>query len=89
MKIFSLLLACLLFTGAAAQLTAIGSGVYHYNEAPVKKDSLRETRKFLEGTTGALDFLKHMPPYSKRVLCQSLHIHKKILKNWLLLKKAK
>lgn len=36
---------------AMAQLQPIGSGVYHWNELPVKKDTLRESRKILEGTT--------------------------------------
>ena len=49
-----IILAFLLQTIAinlAAQLQAISSGVYHWNELPVKKDNQRESRKIAEGTT--------------------------------------
>ncbi|MEK7225670.1 MAG: cupin, partial [Bacteroidota bacterium] len=36
---------------AFAQLKPITSGVFHWDELPVKKDKQRENRKIAEGTT--------------------------------------
>jgi quercetin dioxygenase-like cupin family protein len=39
-----------------AQLQPVGSGVYHWNEFAVKKDSLRESRKILQGATAEFEY---------------------------------
>ena len=41
-----------------AQLPAIHSGVYHWNELPMKADSERESRKILEGTTPEFSYFE-------------------------------
>ncbi len=41
-----------------AQLKPIGSGVYHWNELPVKKEAQREGRKILEGTTAEFSYFE-------------------------------
>ncbi|MES2777159.1 MAG: cupin domain-containing protein [Bacteroidota bacterium] len=41
-----------------AQLQPISSGVYHWNELPVKKDKFREGRKIVEGTTAEFSFFE-------------------------------
>jgi quercetin dioxygenase-like cupin family protein len=58
MKNGLLLFFLLLSINAVAQLQPIGSGVYHWNELVVKKDSLRETRKLLEGTTNEFEYFE-------------------------------
>jgi quercetin dioxygenase-like cupin family protein len=51
MKIISTILLQLIVMSAFAQLKPVGSGVFHWNELPVKKDKQREGRNILEGTT--------------------------------------
>ena len=41
-----------------AQLKPITSGVYHWNELPVKKDKQREGRKIAEGYTNEFDYFE-------------------------------
>jgi quercetin dioxygenase-like cupin family protein len=41
-----------------AQLQPITSGVYHWNELPVKKDKQRESRKIAEGTTAEFSYFE-------------------------------
>jgi quercetin dioxygenase-like cupin family protein len=55
-NVFLLILACCNLQ-AIAQLQPIGSGVFHWNDIPVKKDSLREGRKIVQGSTTELELL--------------------------------
>jgi (S)-ureidoglycine aminohydrolase len=41
-----------------AQLQPITSGVYHWNNLPVKKDTQREGRKIAEGTTNEFEYFE-------------------------------
>ncbi|HEV7779692.1 MAG TPA: cupin domain-containing protein [Chitinophagaceae bacterium] len=55
------LLALLLQTivmNTFAQLKPIPSGVYHWNELPVKKEAGREGRKIAEGTTNEFEYFE-------------------------------
>jgi quercetin dioxygenase-like cupin family protein len=56
-NIFSLAATLFIFY-AQAQLTPVGSGVFHFSEAAVTKSSHRETRKLVEGTTDEFEFFK-------------------------------
>ncbi len=42
--------------GSFAQLQASPSGVYHWNDWPVKKEQQRETRRIVEGSTKEFDY---------------------------------
>ncbi|MGG9962779.1 cupin domain-containing protein [Ferruginibacter sp. SUN106] len=64
---------------SVAQLQPIGSGVYHWNELAVKKDSLRESRKILQGTTADLEYLSiHATTQFKGAAAKPAHIQKDI-----------
>jgi quercetin dioxygenase-like cupin family protein len=56
MKNILLLFSLCSALNTVAQLQPIGSGVYHWNELTVKKDSLRESRKILQGTTAEFEY---------------------------------
>ena len=43
---------------AFAQLQPVTSAVFHFNELPVKKETQRESRKILEGTTNEFEFFE-------------------------------
>jgi len=43
---------------SVAQLKPIGSGVYYWNELPVKKETQRESRKIAEGTTAEFSYFE-------------------------------
>ena len=58
MKVFFLLLLQIVMLNSFAQLKPIGSGVFHWNELPVKKDAERESRKIAEGTTPEFEFFE-------------------------------
>lgn len=75
-----LLLAALLITSAvAAQLTPVGSGAFSFTNTPVKKDRLRESRKFLEGTTNEFSFFKaHATTQQKGATPKPPHAQKDI-----------
>ncbi len=62
--IITTLLLQILVMNAAAQLKPVGSGVFHFNDLPVKKDKGRESRKITEGTTNEFLGLKYMPPHN-------------------------
>lgn len=51
MKLLLFIIIQLSTLNSFAQLNPVGSGVFHWNELPVKKEKDRETRKLLEGTT--------------------------------------
>ena len=58
MKLIPLLLFQLIAMTATAQLKPITSGVYHWNELPVKKDIQREIRSIMEGTTNEFSYFE-------------------------------
>jgi quercetin dioxygenase-like cupin family protein len=58
MKLISLLLLQFIAMTATAQLKPITSGVYHWNELPVKKDVQRESRSIMEGTTNEFSYFE-------------------------------
>ena len=75
-NIISLLLLTVVLQ-AAAQLKPFGYGVFHLNESPVTKDSLRETRKMAEGTTAEFDFFKvHITTQLKGAVPRPPHAQK-------------
>ena len=55
--LFSLLVLSISVT-VMAQSEPVGSGVYHWNELPVKKDNQRESRKLAEGTTPEFEWFE-------------------------------
>lgn len=64
---------------AAAQLQPVGYGVFHFNESPVTKDVLRESRKMAEGTTAEFDFFKvHVTTQQKGATPRPAHAQKDI-----------
>lgn len=58
LRLITLFLLQLITVQVMAQLKPIGSGVFHWNELPVKKDSLRESRKILEGSTAEFEYFE-------------------------------
>ncbi|NOT50681.1 MAG: cupin domain-containing protein [Chitinophagaceae bacterium] len=58
MKIIFTFFFQLIIMSAIAQLQPVGSGVFHWNELPVKKDKQREGRKILEGTTAEFSYFE-------------------------------
>ncbi|GAB2811836.1 cupin domain-containing protein [Ferruginibacter profundus] len=79
MKHFILLSAIFFCCNALAQLQPIGSGVYHWNELQVKKDSLRESRKILQGTTAELEYFSiHATTQFKGAAARPAHTQKDI-----------
>lgn len=58
MKILFTILFYSIAMDAFAQLTPITSGVYHWNELPVKKGNQREGRKLAEGTTHEFEYFE-------------------------------
>lgn len=64
---------------AMAQLKPVGSGVYHWNELPVKKEGLRESRKILEGTTAEFEYFEiHATTQLKGAVPRPAHTQKDI-----------
>jgi quercetin dioxygenase-like cupin family protein len=62
-----------------AQLQPVGSGVYHWNELPVKKNNDRESRKLLEGTTAEFSFFEiHASTQQKGAIPRPPHAQKDI-----------
>jgi quercetin dioxygenase-like cupin family protein len=58
MKLITFLFLQLIAMTATAQLKPITSGVYHWNELPVKKDVQREFRSIMEGTTNEFSYFE-------------------------------
>ncbi len=79
MKMLLVLLLTTITICTNAQLPAIHSGVYHWNELPVKKDTLRESRKIMEGSTHEFSFFKmHASTMQKGAAAKPPHIQKDI-----------
>jgi len=58
MRIILAILFQIIAMNTIAQLQPIHSGVYHWNESPVKKDKQRESRKIAEGTTAEFSYFE-------------------------------
>ena len=58
MKIIFIILLQTIFMNNFAQLQPITSGVFHWNNLPVKKDKERESRKIFEGTTPEFEYFE-------------------------------
>ena len=64
---------------ASSQLTPITSGVFHWNELPVKKEEQRETRKIAEGTTTEFEYFEmHATTQAKGAVPRPPHTQKDI-----------
>lgn len=57
-RAFATLFLQLIASCMLAQLQPVRSGVFHWNDLPVKKDGLRESRKILEGTTAEFSWFE-------------------------------
>lgn len=77
-KIFSLL-GFFFVMAANAQLKPVGYGVFHFNEYPVTKDMLRESRKMAEGSTAEMEYFKaHVTTQQKGAAPRPAHAQKDI-----------
>jgi quercetin dioxygenase-like cupin family protein len=79
MKTYFLLLLHVIATNVFAQLQPITSGVYHWSELPVKKDTQRESRKIAEGTTPEFEYFEiHATTQEKGAVPRPPHSQKDI-----------
>lgn len=79
MKIILFLLLLTITLNAFTQLQPVGSGVFHWNELPVKKDNQRETRKIAEGTTNEFKYFEiHATTQSKGAVPKPAHTQKDV-----------
>ena len=58
MKIIFIMLLQTICMNNFAQLQPITSGVFHWNDLPVKKDKERESRKIFEGSTPEFEYFE-------------------------------
>ncbi|MEP7238066.1 MAG: cupin domain-containing protein [Ferruginibacter sp.] len=64
---------------AFTQLQPIGSGVFHWNDMPVKKDNQRESRKLAQGTTIEFEYFEmHATTQFKGAVPKPVHTQKDI-----------
>jgi len=78
-QIFNLFLLIFTMNVFAQQLSPITSGVYHWNELPVKKEEQRESRKIAEGTTSEFEYFKmHATTQMKGAIPRPPHTQKDI-----------
>jgi len=64
---------------AFAQLSPVTSGVIHWNDLTVKKDTLRETRQLTEGTTHEFEYFEiHATTQEKGAIPKPPHTQKDI-----------
>jgi (S)-ureidoglycine aminohydrolase len=62
-----------------AQLQPVASGVYKWNDLPVKKEALRESRKLAQGTTAEFEYFEmHATTQMKGALPRPAHTQKDI-----------
>lgn len=79
MKIFFIFLFYIITMNAVAQLQPVKSGVFHWNELPVKKDNQREGRKLAEGTTPEFEYFEmHATTQEKGAVPRPPHTQKDI-----------
>lgn len=78
-NILLILIIQLMTISSTAQLKPIGSGVFHWNEFPVKKDGLRESRKILEGSTYEFEYFgMHATTQQKGAVPRPPHAQKNL-----------
>src|SRR5262245_4046919 len=78
-KLIPSFILLLINMNATAQLPPIPSGVYHWNEWPVKKEEQRESRKIAEGTTAEFAYFEmHATMQMKGALPKPPHTQKDI-----------
>ena len=58
MKYLSFIILLFIVMNSDAQLKSIGSGVFVWNDLPVKKEAERESRKIAEGTTREFEYFE-------------------------------
>jgi len=76
MKIIFIMLLQTIFMNNFAQLQPITSGVFHWNDLPVKKDKERESRKIFEGSTPEFEYFEiHATTQYKGALPRPPHTH--------------
>lgn len=74
MKLIHSLLMFFILTAAMSQQSPVGSGVYHWNDLPVKKDGLRESRKILQGSTAEFSWFEiHATTQQKSAVPRPAH----------------
>jgi (S)-ureidoglycine aminohydrolase len=79
MKYTLLLLSYMIAMNAPAQLTPVSSGVFHWNELPVKKDNLRQGYKIAEGTTNEFEYFEmHATTQEKGAIPRPPHTQENI-----------
>ena len=79
LKTFSVFLLVLSAMNSSAQLPPVTSGVFHWNELPVKKEEQRETRRIAEGTTSEFEYFEmHASTQIKGALPRPPHTKKDI-----------
>jgi quercetin dioxygenase-like cupin family protein len=79
MKIILFVILNFIVITAMSQLKFIPSGSYHWSEAPVKKTSDREGRRFLEGTSPQFEYLEiHATTQQKGAVSKEGHAQKDI-----------
>ena len=79
MKIIFLILLQTIFMNIFGQLEPITSGVFHWNDLPVKKDKQRESRKIYEGTTPEFEYFEiHATTQYKGAVPRPPHTHDSI-----------
>jgi mannose-6-phosphate isomerase-like protein (cupin superfamily) len=79
MKNILLLVVSFINLNAWSQLLPVASGAYHWNDFPVKKDNLRESRKIAEGTTPEFEFFQiHATTQYKGAPARPAHTQKDI-----------
>lgn len=77
-KILLLLLQCIA-VNSIAQLQPVASGVYKWDEMPVKKEGKRESRKLTEGTTAEFEYFKiHATTQIKGAVAKPAHTQQDI-----------
>ena len=79
MKIIFIILLQTILMDNFAQLQPITSGVFHWNDLPVKKDKERESRKIFEGTTPEFEYFEiHATTQYKGAVPRPPHAHDSI-----------
>lgn len=72
-KVFFLILQTITMN-VFAQLAPVGSGVFHWNNLPVKTETLRQMRRFVEGTTAEFSYFEiHATTQEKGALPKPPH----------------
>jgi quercetin dioxygenase-like cupin family protein len=79
MKIILMILLQTIAINSFAQLLPVASGVFHWNELAVKKDTQRQSRKLTEGTTNEFEYFEiHATTQEKGAAPKPVHTQKDI-----------